>query len=93
MLSTILASRDLRPPEPEELSCSLLGHKKTQQCLDLCNCNVLMKTERIQTDTADTDTDNFSFSDRIWIRTVYFLSNNDIHHIWIIEIQHWISEY
>jgi hypothetical protein len=46
-----------------------------------------MKTDRIQTDTADRDTDNFSFSDRIRIRAVYFVSNSDIHHIWIIEIQ------
>jgi hypothetical protein len=47
-----------------------------------------MKTDRIRTDTADTDTDNFfsqkEFSDRIWIRTVYCLSNSDIDHIWII---------
>ena len=31
----------MHPLEPEELSRSLLGHKKTQQCLDLCNCNML----------------------------------------------------
>jgi hypothetical protein len=29
----------------------------------------------------------------IRIQAVYFLSNNDIYHIWIIEIQHWISKY
>jgi hypothetical protein len=48
-----------------------------------------MKTNQIRTDT--TDIDNFfsrsEFSDRIQIRIVYFLSNSDIHHIWIIEIQ------
>jgi hypothetical protein len=46
-----------------------------------------LKTDRIRTGTTDTDTDSFSFSDRIRIQTVYFLSNSDIHHIWIIEIQ------
>jgi hypothetical protein len=40
-----------------------------------------MKTDRIQTDTVDTDADNFSFSERILRSTVYFLSNSDIHHI------------
>jgi hypothetical protein len=47
--------------------------------------------DRIRTDTAETDTDIFlcrsEFSDRIRILTVYFVSNSDIHHIWIIEIQ------
>jgi hypothetical protein len=38
---------------------------------------VWMKMDRIPTDTADIDTDNFSFSDRIWIHTIYFVSNSD----------------
>jgi hypothetical protein len=31
------------------------------------------------------------FSNQIQIWTVYFVSDNDIHHIWNIEIQLWIS--
>jgi hypothetical protein len=50
-----------------------------------------METEQIRTDTADTDTNSFvsqtEFSDRIRIRTLYDVSNGDIHHIWILEIQ------
>jgi hypothetical protein len=50
-----------------------------------------MKMDRIRTDTADTDINNFfsqfEFSDRIRIQTVYCVSNSDIHHISIIEIQ------
>jgi hypothetical protein len=49
-----------------------------------------MKTDWIRRDTAGTEIIFLSrseFSDRIRIRTIYFVSNSDIHHIWIIEIQ------
>jgi hypothetical protein len=48
-----------------------------------------MKTGRIRTNTADTNTntDSFSVSDRIQIRIVDDVSNCDIYHIWILKIQ------
>jgi hypothetical protein len=49
-----------------------------------------MKMDRIRTDTADTDANSYSLSDKIFRSNtdtdIIFVSNSDIHHIWIIEM-------